>query len=122
MPGTLCSALKPMTLAGGENGLKASLLGVVGTDSSAMLRAGVRKGSRGASSGARSMKKAGFGGWRGGGRLDPWVDGGAWGADPCEEEAREEGADEVDIADGWCASVRTRVGLKESSGRPWLEA
>ena len=46
--------------------------------------------------------------------------GGTWVVDPCEEEAREDGAEEdVDIAEVWRASVRTRVGLKESK-RPSL--
>ena len=58
------------------------------------------------------MKKAGFGGWRGAGRLDPLVDGGTWEADPCEEEAREEGADDVDIA-GWVVSLSENQGRAE---------
>lgn len=65
VPGTDCSALKLMTLAGGENGfVMSSSRGVPGTDTS-----GVRKGSRrtslGLSPACLSMKNTGFGGCSG---------------------------------------------------------
>ena len=62
-----------------------------------------------------SMKKSGVGGCSGGCRFDPFVGGDTCVAEPWEEDAREDGVDDdVDIAGGWSASVKTRVGLKES--------
>lgn len=62
---TCCSALRLITLEGGENGLTATLRGVEGMDMSGERNGSLRTSSESLLEGLRSGKKSGLGGLSG---------------------------------------------------------